>query len=144
MRPKKSPLEQSQGELFRTELELIINEDHELSRLAKVINWSELEEYFGNQFSEQGRPGKPTRLMVGLHYLKYAFDLSDQEVLSRWLENPYWQYFCGRRYFEKTLPVDSSSMTRWRAIRVSPRNLVFIVFVSNIKIHLIFVKWNIE
>lgn len=114
MRPKKSPLEQSQGELFRTELELIINEDHELSRLAKVINWSELEEYFGNQFSEQGRPGKPTRLMVGLHYLKYAFDLSDQEVLSRWLENPYWQYFCGRRYFEKTLPVDSSSMTRWR------------------------------
>ena len=52
--------------------------------------------------------------MVGLHYLKYAFDLSDQEVLSRWLENPYWQYFCGRRYFEKSLPVESSSLTRWR------------------------------
>ena len=114
MRPKKSPLDQSQGELFLTELETIIDENHELARLAKLIDWEELEEYFGTQFSENGRPGKPTRLMVGLHYLKYAFDLSDQEVLSRWLENPYWQYFCGRRYFEKRLPVDSSSMTRWR------------------------------
>jgi IS5 family transposase len=114
MRPKKSPQDQSQGELFLTELENIIDPDHELAKLAKLIDWSGLEEHFGKQFSEQGRPGKPTRLMVGLHYLKYAFDLSDQEVLSRWLENPYWQYFCGRRYFEKSLPVESSSLTRWR------------------------------
>ena len=52
--------------------------------------------------------------MVGLHYLKYAYDMSDEGVLEEWLENPYWQYFCGGEYFEHELPLDSSSMTRWR------------------------------
>lgn len=114
MRPKKSPQDRSQGELFLTELENIINAEHELAQLAQLINWAELEEHFGQQFSDHGRPGNPTRLMIGLHYLKYAYDLSDEMVLARWLENPYWQYFCGRRYFETSLPLDSSSMTRWR------------------------------
>ena len=38
--------------------------------------------------------------MVGLHYLKHAFDLSDEEVVFQWVENPYWQFFCGGEYFE--------------------------------------------
>lgn len=29
-------------------------------------------------------------------------------------ENPYWQYFSGRQYFEHKVPIDSSSMSRWR------------------------------
>ena len=53
-----------------------------------------------------GRPGCPTRLMVGLHYLKYAFNESDESVLDRFLENPYWQYFCGFEYFQHELPID--------------------------------------
>ncbi|MBC8554057.1 MAG: IS5 family transposase, partial [Candidatus Brocadiales bacterium] len=62
----------------------------------------------------KGRPGKPTRLMVGLHYLKHTYNLSDDEVVLQWLENPYWQYFCGNEYFEHNFPIDASSMTRWR------------------------------
>jgi len=46
--------------------------------------------------------------------LKYMCNMSDEEVLSEWLQNPYWQYFCGGKYFEHELPLDSSSMTRWR------------------------------
>lgn len=53
-------------------------------------------------------------MMVGLQYLKYAYDLSDEAVLAGWLENPYWQYFCGGVYFEHELPVESSSLTHWR------------------------------
>jgi IS5 family transposase len=52
--------------------------------------------------------------MVGLHYLKRTFDLSDEAVVARWVENPYWQYFCGMLNFTHELPIDPSLMTRWR------------------------------
>jgi IS5 family transposase len=42
-------------------------------------------------------PPLPTRLMAGLAILKYTFDLSDEELCDRWVENPYFQYFCGPR-----------------------------------------------
>ena len=61
-----------------------------------------------------GRPGKPTRLMVGLIYLKHSYNLSDEQVCERWLENPYWQFFCGFDYLQHRLPIDPSSLTRWR------------------------------
>ena len=52
--------------------------------------------------------------MVGLHYLKHAFNLSDEIAVERWTENPYWQYFCGMKYFEHEMPIHPTSMTRWR------------------------------
>jgi len=70
---------------------------------------------FGKTYVEdRGRPGKPIRLMVGLHYLEYSFNESDESVLTRFLENPYWQYFCGFEYFQHELPIDSSSLTIFR------------------------------
>jgi len=93
----------------------IINQRHALVTLAERIEWKRFEELFSVTFDPgNGRPGLPTRLMVGLQYLKYAYDLSDEDVLLGWTENPYWQYFCGGVYFEHKLPLDSSSMTRWR------------------------------
>jgi IS5 family transposase len=64
--------------------------------------------------SDNGRPAISTRLMVALHYLKYTFNLSHEEVVSGWIENVYWQYLCGMKYFEHSLPIHPSSMTRWR------------------------------
>src|SRR5208337_1450911 len=55
-----------------------------------------------------------TRLMVALHYLKYQQDLSDEDVVAVWVENPYWQHFSGMRHFQHQMPIDPSSMTRWR------------------------------
>ena len=52
--------------------------------------------------------------MVGLHVLKHVFDESDESVCARWVENPYWQYFCGETHFRHELPIDPSSMTRPR------------------------------
>lgn len=104
-----------QGKLFRSRLELICNSSHPLYRLANAIEWSAFDEAFGALYSEgMGRPAKPTRLMVGLHYLKHAFDLSDEEVVAQWVENPYWQYFCGNEHFEHKFPIDPSLMTKWR------------------------------
>ena len=53
-------------------------------------------------------------MMVGLLYLKYADNLSDDQVLERWLESPYMQRFTGEVYFQHELPCDPSSLTRWR------------------------------
>ena len=52
--------------------------------------------------------------MVSLHDLKYAFNLSDEAVVERWVENPYWQVLGGMKYFEHEMPIDPSSMVRWR------------------------------
>jgi len=56
-----------------------------------------------------GRPGVPIRLMVGLCYLQHTFQLSDQEVVEGWVENPYWQVFCGFDHLQLKLPIDPSS-----------------------------------
>jgi transposase, IS5 family len=53
--------------------------------------------------------------MVSLHYLKYTHDLSDEAVLAGWVENPYWQYLSGMEYFSHEMPIDPSSMSRWRS-----------------------------
>jgi len=105
----------TQGDLYSVRLDFLCNETHPLVRLSKVIDWSGFDQAFGKLYSEgQGRPAKPTRLMVGLHYLKHAFDLSDEEVVSQWVENPYWQLFCGEEYFQYELPINPSLMTKWR------------------------------
>lgn len=115
MKPKRSPQQSPQEDLFRSELCQIIDLRHSLVRLAKTVDWNRLDELFGATYSpDQGRPAISTRLMVSLHYLKYRHNLSDEDVLSGWLENPYWQYLGGMKFFEHTFPIDPSSMTRWR------------------------------
>ncbi len=52
--------------------------------------------------------------MVGLHYLKHAFDESDESVIEHWVENPYWQYFCGYQYMQHKCPIHPTSMVKWR------------------------------
>ena len=112
MRPKPAD---NQDLLFSARLEQILNHNHPLFKLANAIEWFEFEEAFGKLYDPgQGRPARPIRLMVGLHYLKHAYDLSDEDVVARWVENPYWQYFCGFSHFEHELPIDSSLMTKWR------------------------------
>ena len=115
MRPKDISFEESHGDLFRSSLEQILNKKHPLYVLANKIDWSRFDKCFGELFvQKQGRPGLPTRLVVGLHYLKHAYNESDESVVAGLLENPYWQYFCGFKHFQHELPIDPSSLTRWR------------------------------
>ena len=112
MQPKKT---RENPDLFRLLLDQFIDMKHELVILADKIDWPAFEKKFGAYYiDKKGRPGAPTRLMVGLHYLKYAFEESDESVVYRFIENPYWQYFCGYEYFQKSLPIDPSSLTRIR------------------------------
>src|SRR5579859_2482386 len=114
MRPESEP-KHPQRELFQSELEQIIDTRHPLVQLGKCIDWASFEQALGATYHPtHGAPGVSTRLLVALHYLKYQHDLSDENVLAHWLENPYWQHFSGERYFQHRLPIDASSMTRWR------------------------------
>jgi len=110
-------------QLFQSRLDQILNMKHPLIKLAEKIDWSVFETEFGPYYSEgQGRPAKPIRLLVGLHYLKHAFDESDESVVERFLENPYWQYFCGFEYFLHEFPLDPTTLVKWRK-RVGPKKL---------------------
>ena len=103
------------GDLFRQPLLELINEKHPLVRLAELIDWSIFETRWSAFFpSKTGRPATPPRLVAGLLYLQHTFACSDEELVWAWVENPYWQHFCGETYFQHEPPIDPSSLTRWR------------------------------
>jgi IS5 family transposase len=107
--------ERSDHDLFRTELVNLIDQRHELAKLGELLEWQSFAQQWGSQFeSTTGRPALPTRLMAALLYLKPVYALSDEDVVERWVENPYWQHFSGERYFRHDLPCDPSSLVRWR------------------------------
>lgn len=115
MKPIRPENEEKQLQLFKTRLRDFLNMKHSLVEMAGRIDWDYFDLEFGKSFvSDNGRPGLPTRLMVGLTYLKYVHDLSDESLVEGFLENGYWQYFCGYEYFQHELCCDSSSLTRWR------------------------------
>ncbi len=88
---------------------------HPLVRLAGLINGDRLSALMSKSFtSSRGRPATSPRLIAGLLYLQYAFNLSDEEVVLGWIENPYQQFFTGETYLQTELPIDPSSLTRWR------------------------------
>ncbi|QIT54438.1 IS5 family transposase [Aquisalimonas sp. 2447] len=104
-----------QDDLFRSELVNLIDPRHPLVKLADRIDWSVFEREWSELFaSPTGRPAAPPRLIAGLLYLQHAYNLSDEAVVERWVENVYYQHFCGEKYFQHEFPIDPSSLTRWR------------------------------
>jgi len=92
-----------------------LNPKDPLIIMASQINWSFFEEAFSGYYADgPGQPPKPIRLMIGLMLLQHMKGLSDEEVVHQWVQNPYWQYFCGYDYLQWDLPCDPSSLTRWR------------------------------
>jgi hypothetical protein len=88
---------------------------HPLVALRRTMDWSFLEERLGEVCTDDtGRPPLPTRLMAGLAILKHTYDRSDEVLCERWVENPYYQHFCGEEFFQHRLVFDRSSLTRWR------------------------------
>ena len=113
MKPRIPPIEQD--DLLRARLVEMIDMRHELVKLEALIDWDVFEREWAGFFpSHTGRPATLPRLVAGIFYLQHAFALSDEAVVARWAENPYWQHFCGETFFQHRLPLDPSSMTRWR------------------------------
>lgn len=128
-------------DFFRARLDSMIDMRHPLVLLASRLPWPAIEAALAPKFAHQDRPAKaaaveglfgaetvefggglsragrprlPIRLMAGLLYLKNSFNLSDEELVERWAENVYFQYFCGLAYFEPRLPCDATQIGRFR------------------------------
>jgi IS5 family transposase len=103
------------NDLFRQGLDELINPRHPLVQLTRHIDWGVFERKWAGFFpSSRGRPATAPRLVAGLLYLQHTFALSDEDVVWGWVENPYWQLFCGETWFQHNPPIDPSSLTRWR------------------------------
>src|SRR6201998_2178156 len=114
MRPRERRGRGGAG-FFSSRLDQIIDMNHALAKLARTVDWRFLEGRFGEVYTDDpGHPPLPTRLMAGLAILKHTYDLSDEVLCERWVENPYYQYFCGEEFFQHRLVFDRSSLTRWR------------------------------
>lgn len=128
MQPK--PLKQNENHLFKSRLSEQLKPDHELLLLAKSIPWAELEAKFKPLFSEgSSRPPLPTRLATGIMILQHLFAVSDERVVEMWVENPYWQAFCGYDFLQWEFPLHPTSLTRWRK-RIGPEGIEHILQVS--------------
>jgi IS5 family transposase len=128
-------------DFFRTRLDQMIDLKHPLAVLGQHLPWRQIEAALAESFqrketqgkqvadadlfgesialagggiSPAGRPRLPIRLMAALLYLKHAFNLSDEDLVSRWSENVVWQYFSGQTYYEPRLPCDATQIGRFR------------------------------
>ena len=114
MKPKPRR-KSSQLELFQAQFEQLLNHDHPLFVLANQMDWDRFDAALAECYCEEiGAPAKSIRLLVGLHYLKHAFNESDESLLDRWVENPYWQYFCGFETMQHEAPLHPTCLTKWR------------------------------
>jgi IS5 family transposase len=126
MRPKDKR-DSGQNDLFTARLDQIVDMNHALAKLARRIDWTFLEEAFGAVYNDgPGQPPLPTRLMAGLAILKHTFNLSDENLCERWVENPYYQLFCGEEFFRHDLPFERTSITRWRQ-RMGEEKIVVLI-----------------
>lgn len=93
--------------IFEVALESFIDMNHELVLLSKQIDWEAVESEFAEYYcADNGRPSVPIWKMVGMMLLKSIYNLSDEGVVARWLENPYMQYFTGEKVFQKRAGIE--------------------------------------
>jgi len=101
--------------MYQVPLKQFIKEDHELVILSRKIDWDYLDNELSKYYcSDNGRPWIPIRKISGILMLKRMFNESDESVLVRWIENPYWQYFCGEANFQHDLPFDRTELIKFR------------------------------
>ena len=101
--------------IFKIPLKEFIDIKHELCLLSKKIDWEKVEEDFSEYYcTDNGRPSIPIRKIVGVILLKRVYNQSDESVVDRWMENPYWQYFCGETYFQHKQPFDPTELIKFR------------------------------
>ena len=128
MSQAKIPNPAQQSFLFPNLLDQL-NPKHPLLQLGKRIDWSLFEAEFASLYSHRGKPSKPIRLMVGLSILKHLEDLSDEVLIQRWVQNPYYQAFTGESEFQWQLPCDPSDLTYFRK-RIGSKGFEKILGVS--------------
>jgi IS5 family transposase len=88
---------------------------HPLVRMADTMQWEAFESHWRTQFSDAGGPmANSGRRVAGLLMLKHMEALSDERLMELWITNPYYQYFCGELRFQHRMPVNPTTLVKWR------------------------------
>lgn len=112
MAPKRT--NHQQDLFFEKRLSTQLNPNHRLLLLGSLIDWQELEKELSGYFQEVGAPAKPVQLIAGIFMLQQMSGLSDALVVRSWVENPYWQLFCGYDFLQWEFPIHPSTLSIWR------------------------------
>src|SRR4030042_824262 len=104
------------GELFKEIMPYggQLNAENRWIKLRELVPWEELEEIYVKYFSKRGRPAKSSELINGILIVKHMREISDEEVVEEFLENPYMQYFCGYEQFVVGREIESSTLSKMR------------------------------
>jgi len=129
----RKPPKNNQPNLFYSQLRDMLDSNDPLIALADMIEWDAFEESFVKYYSDEGRPAKPIRLMVGLLILKQLENLSDENIVLQFKRNPYYQYFCGMHEYQPALPCDPTELVKFRK-RIGKEGIEQI-FAMSISLH---------
>jgi len=95
MRNRRNPHQMS-IEAFKLPFAGELNKNNRWVKLAEVMPWDELSTVYNQALSEgTGRPGLPSRVVVGALIIKHLMKLTDEETIEQLRENPYLQFFLG-------------------------------------------------
>ena len=92
----------------------ICDPKNHLCRLTHSIDWGQLVSEVAKILPTRPHwPSRNLRLVLGLVMLCESHAIDEQECLSRFVENIYWQYFCGMREVQWKCSVDRDNLQRW-------------------------------
>jgi hypothetical protein len=130
---RKIELPSTPPENFQLPFEGKLSQDNRWVIMANLIPWSEFEEEYAQNFSEEmGAPAKTFRIALGALIIKEKLGTSDRETVEQIKENPYLQYFLGLSAYSNEAPFEASMLVHFRArIGVNLINQVNKKMVSN-------------
>ena len=106
---------EEKDDLLRPRLVDLIDLRHPLARLSALIDWEFFEvEWAGFFAPTTGHPATLPRLVARLLWLQHAYRLSDEAVVARWVENPYYQHLYGEAFFQHRPPIEPTCPVCWR------------------------------
>jgi hypothetical protein len=102
-------------ENFELPFEGKLSPDNRWVIMANLIPWSEFEEEYAKNFSEEmGAPAKSFRIALGALIIKEKLGISDRETVEQIKENPYLQYFIGLSSYQNEAPFEASILVHFR------------------------------
>ncbi len=102
-------------EKFELPVAIDLSSDNRWVVMADLIPWSEFEEEYAENFSEEmGAVAKPFRMALSALIIKEKLGITDRETGEQIRENPYLQYFLGMSSYNNNTPFDASLMVYFR------------------------------
>ena len=88
--------------IFTYDLEKIVSVDHELRKVAKVVDFVKIARKFTELVSTLGRRGYGLDVGIKCLFLQFFYDLSDRQLESRLRHDMALRWFCGMTLDEAT------------------------------------------